>query len=318
MKLTNTLTIITILIIILSVIGHIIRDLTVELALLMYIPLLPLGLWTILWGALKTDRYFLIFLGLAIIIWGGVSMMGTGGTLVSLERNINIVHWNVRWGGGWQSVTKDIKQKQPDIIIISETPSKSKLNQLLKQLGNKWSMVMYSEKRKNPLAVYSAWPLKLEHYIKIHNARAMTVIVTVYGQPLRLLAIDAGRNMSERLTFMSKKVLPRWRTPMLMSMLNTIKSYHANGKPIDIIVGDFNALSRSLGFEKFNNVAGGYHLAAKFSFGWRGTWISYLPLYDLDHVWVHKRFQELETELFANFNTDHRGQVVHLHIPFPM
>ncbi|MDM8567330.1 hypothetical protein QUF74_16985, partial [Candidatus Halobeggiatoa sp. HSG11] len=186
----------------------------------------------------------------------------------------------------------------------------------LKQLGNKWSMVMYVEKWKNPLAVYSAWPLRLERYVTIHNAHAMIVIVTVYGQPLRILAIDGGRNMSERFAIMSKKVLPRWRTPMLKSMLKTIKNYHAKGKPIDIIAGDFNALSRSLGFEKFGYVGGGYNLAAKFSLGWRGTWKSYLPLYDLDHIWVHKRFQELKTELFTNLNTDHRGQVVHLHVPF--
>ncbi len=315
MKLPHPLTIVTVLLIILAIVGHIIRDRTVELALLMYIPLLPLGFWAILWGVSKKDRNLFIFFGLAIIIWGGFSMIGTGGTLVSPERNINILHWNVRWGIGWQSVTKDIKQRQPDVVIINETPSKFKLEQLLKQLGNKWSMVMYGEKRKNPLVVCSAWPLKFEHYVDINNARAMTVIVTIYDQPLRILAIDAGRNMSERFGILSKKILPRWRTPMLMSMTKTIKKYHAKGQPIDIIVGDFNALSRSLGFEKFAHIGGGYNLAAKFSSDWRGTWKSYLPLYDLDHVWIHKRFQELKTKLFTNFNTDHRGQIVRLKVP---
>ncbi|MDM8567866.1 hypothetical protein QUF74_19735, partial [Candidatus Halobeggiatoa sp. HSG11] len=82
----------------------------------------------------------------------------------------------------------------------------------LKQLGNKWSMVMYVEKWKNPLAVYSAWPLRLERYVTIHNAHATIVIVTVYGQPLRILAIDGGHNMSERFAIMSKKVLPSTAT----------------------------------------------------------------------------------------------------------
>jgi endonuclease/exonuclease/phosphatase (EEP) superfamily protein YafD len=309
-----SLTIITILFILLAIIGHIVRDLTVELALLMYIPLLPLGLWAIFWDLLQKGyslplRFTLTCMGLGIIIWGTISMMGVGGTQINskIGNKISVLHWNVRWGGSnWQSISTDIKQKNPDIIIINEIPSKIKLNQLLKQLGNQWSMITYQD----ILAVYSSWPLQLESHVKIKNIDAIQVVITLYEQPLRILAIDAGRNMSSRLTIMSKEILPRWRTPMLMDLTKTIVKYHNKGQPIDIIAGDFNALSISLGFDDFKHMAGGYNLAAKFSNDWRGTWKSYLPLYDLDHVWVHKRFQGLETELFTNFATDHRGQIV--------
>ncbi len=313
---TNFLTIITIFLILLATIGHIVRDRTVELALLMYIPLLPLGLWTILWdlsqkGHSLPFRFLLTFIGLGMAIWGSVSMIGMGGTQTNVEESteINILHWNVRWGAGngWQSISQEIKQKNPDIAILNETPSKTKLNQLLKQLGSQWSMIMYKDKRKNPLVVYSAWPLQLESYVKIKNVSAMTVIVTLHNQSLRILAIDAGRNMLMR-------ILPRWRTPMLANIVKTVKDYQIKGKPIDIIAGDFNALSISLGFEDFNRVAGGYHLASKFSNDWRGTWKSYFPVYDVDHVWVHKRFKGLRTNLFTNLKTDHRGQMVRFNL----
>ncbi|HHB92272.1 MAG TPA: hypothetical protein ENK59_03560 [Thioploca sp.] len=71
MKLTNYLTITTILVIILASIGHTVRDITVEFGLLMYIPLLPLGLWTILWDLSQMGRslshFSLTLVGLGIL-----------------------------------------------------------------------------------------------------------------------------------------------------------------------------------------------------------------------------------------------------------
>jgi endonuclease/exonuclease/phosphatase (EEP) superfamily protein YafD len=313
------LTIATVLLILLAITGQIVRDRTVELALLMYIPLVPLGLWAILLDLVQIGRslprlrFGLSFIGLAILTWGTVSMMGMGGTEIQTEAKtqISILHWNVYWGGkrgNWHLIRHEIEQRKPDIAIISEPPSKNRLNQLLKTLG--WATIMYKETRSNPLAVCSLWPLKFERYLKIKDADAMTVIVTVQGHPLRVLAIDAGRNMSKKLVILSRPLLPRWRMPMLTDIVKTIETHHAIGQPIDIIAGDFNAISHSLGFDRFADAGGGYFLASKFSWDWRGTWKSYLPLFDLDHVWIHKRFQGLRTELFTHPGSDHRGQMV--------
>ena len=314
------LTIATVLLILLAVIGHTVRDRTVELALLMYIPLLPLGLWAILLDGLQAGRswpsfrFSLTFIGLGLMSWGGLSMLGTGGAETDLgpSTKVSVLHWNVYWGGrknSWKSsISQDIMRHNPDIAILSETPSKYRLNFLLKPMG--WSTIMYEETRGNPLAVCSSWPLRFERYVKIRGADAMTVIVTVHGQPLRVLAVDGGRNMSKKFQVLSKQVLPRWRVPMLTDIVQTIEAYHAKGQPVDIIAGDFNAISRSIGFDRFADAGGGYYLASKFSWNWRGTWKSYLPLYDIDHVWIHKRFQGLRAELFTNPMSDHYGQLV--------
>jgi len=317
------ITITTVLMIGLAIIGQLVRDRTVSLALLMYIPLLPLGLWAVFWDGLQAGRslprfrFSLTLIGLVVSIWGAISMMGWGGSHAESGTEVTVLHWNVYWGGkgkdGWQSISDDIEQMQPDVAVLSEPPLSYKLNPFLKQMG--WSTIQYQGRRKNTLAVCSSWPLQLEGYVRIDNADAMTVIVTVRGQPLRLLAVDAGRNMSKRLVIHSKQVLPRWRTPMLTEIAQTLVAYQDQGQPIDLIAGDFNAISLSLGFDAFDQAGGGYHLASKFSLDWRGTWKSYLPLYDLDHVWVHKRFQGLRAALFTNLKTDHRGQLVRFVVP---
>ena len=242
-------------------------------------------------------------------------MIGQGATPGSFNQDtqVSVLHWNISWGGigrtGWKSISHDIRQRHPDIAILTETPHKFKLNRLLnKPMG--WSMVMYEDTWSNPLAICSAWPLQLEQVVKIRDGVAMTVVVKVKNYPLRILAVDGKRNMSRRMTIMSHQILPRWRTPLLSDIAQFIAYSEQQGKPIDIIAGDFNTISRSLGFDALAQVGGGYHLASKYSSNWRGTWISILPLYDIDHVWVHKHFPGLSTSLFTNLATDHRGQLV--------
>jgi endonuclease/exonuclease/phosphatase family metal-dependent hydrolase len=311
----------TFLAIILAFLGQIVRDPTVEWALLMYIPLVPLGIGALIWdlflqGRSLPGRFGLLIVGLIAVIWGCIAMIGMGAmnAPAASGQQLTVLHWNVRWGGrgqnGWASIRHDIIQQHPDIIIISETPTKDRLNQLIEQLGNQWTMVMLWKTRSNPLAVASSWPLSIERIVHIRDGVAMVVVVMVEGQPLRILAVDGKRNMSDRLRVMSRQVLPRWRKPMLESVTHFLERDAQQEKTIDLIAGDFNALSISLGFKPFTSVGGGYYLASQFSTGWRGTWKSYLPLYDIDHVWVHKRFKGLRTELITNWATDHRGQRV--------
>lgn len=320
--LKSLLTITTLLLILLAITGQIVRDRTVEWGLLMYIPLLPLGLWTILLDlgqagrALPRPRFGLTLIGLSLATWGSLSMIGIKTPQVDSEptSKITFLHWNVRWGGkgkgSWDIIRQDITQRHPDIMVLSETPSKFQLNQLVKSMGPQWNMIMYEETQSNPLAVCSSGPLQFEQIVKIRNGVAMTVVATLQNQSLRVLAVDGNRNMSTRLVVMSKQVLPRWRIPMLNDIVQFLITSHNNGQPVDIIAGDFNAISHSLGFDAFAHASGGYHLASQFSHHWRGTWKSYLPLYDLDHIWLHKRFQIVGAKLFTNLVSDHRGQLV--------
>lgn len=326
-SLTYSLTIVTLLFILLALIGQIVRDRTVELGLLMYIPVLPLGLWTValdLWQAgysLPGFRFGLTLIGLGMMTWGEMSMTGQGAIPghFNSDTQVSVLHWNISWGGRggrtkWTSISHDIMQRHPDIAILTETPPKFKLNRSLNR-QMRWSMVMYEESWQNPLAVCSSWPIQLEQFVKIRDGVAMTVLVQVKNRSLRILAVDGKRNMSRRMTIMSHQLLPRWRTPLLSDIAQFIAQSDQQGKPIDIIAGDFNTISRSLGFDVFAQLGGGYYLASQYSSDWRGTWMSILPLYDIDHIWVHKRFLGLRTDIFTNLATDHRGQLVNFHLP---
>jgi len=313
-------TTITIFFIILAGLGQIIRDPTVEWALLMYIPLLPLGLWSILLDLLQKGhslpiRFGLTLLGIGLVIRESLYMTGTLHAFPDPRIQVSLLHWNVHGGGDrkhhWESMVQDIYQRNPDILVLSEPPSKNRLRGLVKQLGP--YLILYEETSDNPLAICSRWPLTFEHFIEIRRGRAMEILVRVKDHPLHLLLVDGERNMSNKFIAFSRALLPRSRTPMLTDMAEAIVARQAQGQPFDIITGDFNALGRSLGFEAFSER--GYQLASRFSYGWRGTWISWLPLYDIDHVWIHQRFSKVHTELFTNLASDHRGQQIFFEIP---
>ncbi|MDM8560384.1 endonuclease/exonuclease/phosphatase family protein [Candidatus Parabeggiatoa sp. HSG14] len=314
------ITIGTIFAILLAIIGHLIRDHVLILALMMYIPLLPLGLWTILldlWQngrSLPKLRFGLTLIGITLTIWGAIPMIGIGNAQTNIPPNaITLMHWNVKWGGigydnyienryngeEWPSIRKDIEQRRPEIVILSEPPQlDSWLTQLTEQLGAKWSMKRYRTKR-NGFAVFSLWPLQFERFMEIRNGVAMSVVVTVRDQALRLLLVDGERSI--------RKI----RTPLLTDIIQIVIEADKQGKPVDLIIGDFNAVSRSIGFDTYAVAAGGYQLAGKAYRGWRATWPSFLPLLDIDHVWIHKRFQIFNVEMWHNFYTDHRGQMIY-------
>jgi endonuclease/exonuclease/phosphatase family metal-dependent hydrolase len=81
-------------------------------------------------------------------------------------------------------------------------------------------------------------------------------------------------------------------------------------RPFDIVAGDFNTPSRSLGFDAF--AAQGYALASRSAGGWRGTFPARLPIYDVDHVWISPAGRVGQCTLFNVPFTDHRGQVVRI------
>jgi endonuclease/exonuclease/phosphatase (EEP) superfamily protein YafD len=80
--------------------------------------------------------------------------------------------------------------------------------------------------------------------------------------------------------------------------------------PFHVVVGDFNSLSRSVGFDDLREL--GFVLASSRARGWRGTYPSALPLYDIDHVWAAREAGLTPTtcRMFSSPSTNHRGQTV--------
>jgi endonuclease/exonuclease/phosphatase (EEP) superfamily protein YafD len=307
---------------VLALVGFVIRDRSVLLALLMYLPLLPIGVIALLVGVARRRSLsrpilmIMLALGLSSSATGSYWMIGRGSTPASVpaKRHLKLLHWNVWWGGvpfqsrtPWKELGREIIDKDSDVIVLSEAPLVLPLYQMLdQQPGRRFglSLLSYGEGRHfYHIFVSARWPLRQERSVPISGGGAAVVRVEHPVQPIRVLLVDGDSTIT------------RLRTPMLEDVARVCEGASEEGKPIDLIVGDFNAVSRSIGFEQVIRAARGYHLASWSSRGWRGTWPSMMPLLDIDHVWVRTGWTILGCQLFSDFASDHRGQVVELGIP---
>jgi hypothetical protein len=316
-------TIITLIIILLALIGHILRDQTIVLAFMMYIPLLPLGLWTIVVDLYQKGfglpkRFSLSFIGLVLAIWGTISMIGINIPQVQAAANqtISLLHWNIKWAGlakiygqdlknpktmgEWPSIRDQLYQHNPDITILTDPPQVQAWLAQLKGIGN--NMFTFFDTEYTGLAIISSWPLKFEHFINIRDGVGFSVVVTVNNKDLRFLLIDGNSNPRQLRKFLLKDIQ------------QIVIDKDKKGQTVDFIIGDFNAVSRSIGFDPYYSMTGGYQLASKVAMIWRGTWPAFLPIFDIDHIWVSKkRFQILDVKTLAQKNIDHRGQLISIY-----
>ena len=303
---------------ILGLVGFFSRDRSVPLALLLYLSMAPVGPLAMILGLCfrqttsRRVRYFLITLGLiSTATWRG--MVGTGATAVVVpeERRLKLLHWNVYWGGlpfqkltPWQAIGGEIIDQDPDLVVLSEAPFVSELYQMLDRLpGRRFGLSLPRfGKDGHPFHAFvsSRWPVRLEQWDSIADGGAAIVLVEHPRHRIRIMIVDG------------ESTLTRLRTRMLHDIADTCARGSTNGEPIDLLVGDFNAVSRSIGFDEISASGGGYQLASRSCRGWRGTWPSFFPVLDIDHVWVRSGWAILGCRMFTNFVSDHRGQVVEL------
>ncbi len=295
--------------------GQIIRDRSVLTALMMYVPLLPLGIVALVldfrdWGrSLPRLRFGLTILGLIAIAWSAISMIGSGATseLRAGDREIALLHWNVQWGGGlfrsdrtWRAQRKAMLDANPDVIVLSEAPPTDWLQRLADDLGAGAQFVGFFHDPRSPywyrLVVCSRWPIQRDGQMMFPGGVGMSVTAEVRGRRLRLLVVDGHSSPL------------RSRLPFLRAVVGACRDAAAEGRPYDFVLGDFNTPSRSLGFDGL--IALDYRLASRSAMGWRATFPAMLPVYDIDHVWIGERLRVRSCSLFNGPWTDHRGHFV--------
>lgn len=298
----------------LGLVGQVVRDRAVVLALLMYLPLVPLGLAALAYDAicrghaLPKGRFALGGIGLLATVGGAWPMLGLGPlSAAGNGPEISVLHWNVLWGGGkdrdpakWAKIRAEILSQGADLVVLSEAPPDDWLDQLAAEMGSGASRVQVENGPSDgywfKLVVFSKGPLRLLHREPITDGAGMVMEAEVRGRKARLLVVDAR----------SSPLLPR--EPRLLDIADACRRAREAGQPFDVVLGDFNTPSRSLGFDEIE--AEGYTLAARSCRGWRATFPSYLPIYDIDHVFIHRDDPLLGCRLFTNLASDHRGQVV--------
>lgn len=307
----------------LALAGFVLRDRNVALALLLYVPLPPLGLAAILVDlarrgrALRGPRFVLAAAGLASAACSVFTMVGRGPEAplagAAPGGEVRLMHWNVLWGGrprtdaAWASIEGAILGRAPDVVVLSEPPARPRLDALERRLGAGWSSARVEQAPGEPywfkLVTLSRWPVHKGRTVLVRNGAAVEVLVDRPGRPLRLLVVDGQSKVTQL------------RTPFLHDLAAACRRAGAEGQPYHLVVGDFNAVGRSVGFDALKAAAGGYRLASRACKGWRGTWPMPAPFLDIDHVWVRAGARVLSCALFADTACDHRGQLVRLAVP---
>lgn len=304
-----------------GLIGQALRDRSVPAAILMYIPLPLMGAVALVLDLPWKGRAFprlcfgLSAMGLVAMAWSAATMIGTGPSDRATSpgaREIAILHWNVQWGGGlfrgpatWTNQRKAMDEKNPDLIVLSEAPPRDWLDRLVAELGPGASVVDSRHEPSSPywyhLAVCSRWPLTMEKSLQFPGGSGMSVVAEVAGRRIRLLVVDG------------LSAPTRSRLPFLEAIATACRKAEAAGRPFDVVLGDFNTPSRSLGFDGLSAL--GYRLAGRSTRGWRGTFPAWLPVYDIDHVWLRDALRLGSCTFFNGPPTDHRGQVVRVQMP---
>jgi endonuclease/exonuclease/phosphatase family metal-dependent hydrolase len=302
-----------------GVVGQLVRDRNSALAVLMYLPIVPVGAMAVVVDlgrsgrALSRGRFLLTILGFSSIGVGvfATPMVGIGAIQKGSGGNwsVKVLQWNVQWGGGlfrtpetWREQRAEIVRYDADLVILSEPPEATWFDLLLKDSGPKASYVKSESGPGSPhwfrMAVVSQWPLQLEQTIDFPGGHGMSVAADLQGKTFRMLVVDGVSDPF------------RSRLPFLGAVADLLEHERSAGRPYDLIAGDFNTPARSVGFDNWSLI--GYQLASRLARGWRGTFPSWLPLYDIDHVWVRPGRLVWSCEIVPGVRSDHRVQVVEM------
>ena len=299
-------------------VGLVLRDRVPALFFLIYIPLAPLAVLALLWDLARLGRALRrvvrVRFGMSavcalVIAYYGWFMVGHSTDATPAQGPaVTLVQWNTQAGNwmqgiGWEATMRRLIADGPDVIVFNEMPqSAERIRELCGRLGPTWKWTRFDVwqgtwQYRSDIAVLSRWPIKIERKGLIHEGCAIGVTLQQPGRPVRLLVVDG----------LSR---PRLKTPFIASAGEWVAAAAAEGRPYDLICGDFNATRASTAFDAFLRLGPGYKEASAYSRDWRGTWPWVFPLYDIDHVFVASPDRVDACELFTTQTSDHRGQVV--------
>lgn len=302
--------------------AHLVRDRTLGVALLMFVPIWPFALCAAIWDVSARGRalplpWLLLTLGVGVFVFSGSLLWQTANSPEGSPESqaITIAQWNVQWGGAHgrtslASMLDALEVYQPDVVCLSEVPTEPNLRRALELVSDRNLHVASVEHERSSaywfrLTVLSASPVVVLREWNLSNGHAALFEVALQSGPLRVMMVD----------LQSPPLIPR--SPTISEVARIVNELARAEVPVHIVAGDFNTPGRFIGFDALSVAADGYRRSAMWSGQWRATWPASLPLspLDIDHVWVSTRLGIASAEFFSNPNSDHRGQVAVLRLP---
>jgi endonuclease/exonuclease/phosphatase family metal-dependent hydrolase len=299
--------------------AQLVRDQSLAIALLMYVPLAFLSFAAIAWD-LALAGHALPRRGLLAILASAIGLFAVGQSYRpalppdarTTREPIVLVHWNTQWGAhGKTSVRamfESLAAHDPDIVCLSEAPRYAEVKETWNALRPGYH---YATSENGPnhryqyrMTVISRAPVTLRTEWQLRIGRA--ALFEIHGpSTLRIVLAD----------FQSSPLLPR--SPSLLQLAEIVEEGLRAHRPVDVVAGDFNTPGNFLGFERLSRAGEGYERTALWSGEWRATWPTTLglPVFDIDHIWVRRPMHVHRSTFFTHPSTDHRGQRVVVALP---
>ena len=289
-----------------------VRDRIAALHLMLYIPAIPISLvaifidYTKSYRAVKGPRFLLTGLSVGLFLSTIIPMIGWRSPKALPEgfTQVRFLQWNTMWGGkmwnhalpflgGEERVKSKVHEIKPDLMVFSESCNENVLKEICTELGGWHYSFLFRLPDYNyiaSLAVISPYPIRQGAYRPVPNGVTQEFDVMMPDRTLRILVVDGNS-------------APRWRTPFLKAVREVIQKAADNGQPYDIICGDFNSISNSVGFDDFPTAGSGYNEASRTGYQYRGTFPVAYPNLDIDHVFVESKHVVMDCKLFASMAT---------------
>ncbi|MBN1256614.1 MAG: hypothetical protein JXA52_02780 [Planctomycetes bacterium] len=198
-----------------------------------------------------------------------------------------LVHWNIMHTNlDTESIIATLNKYKADIYVLSEVSKYVDDTAIAQGLGEEFIKLRLGE-----LSVIAKDRLVSGQRITNGKAKSYPVAWNFGEIEIKLLVVDLPSSI-----FIERAPLLQWVCDIAIQQ-----------EP-DLIVGDFNAPRRSLGFSKFPpGYAHAYDLAGK---GWGYTWPTLLPVYAIDQCLVGPKITTSDYQIHSTLTSDHCLQVL--------
>ncbi|CDF80524.1 endonuclease/exonuclease/phosphatase [Formosa agariphila KMM 3901] len=206
-------------------------------------------------------------------------------TLNSAEQTYSIFYWNISRPDKLplDIIAENIQTYNPEIIAFVEAKDVSEID----LLALKKQYPLYDIKHlEGEMLIAVQGKIDTVTFNKISNgSKSNLVTATIQDYKVTFLITDLLANpaLSKRKDF--------------KNMLSIVDS-----NPIDFVIGDFNTPYESHFFDSFKPRFESFH---NYNNGFTGTWPSKLPLIEIDHMWLHNKWQPILLHKDFNSKSDH-------------
>lgn len=229
-------------------------------------------------------------------VCGEASETATGTENPGNTFRLRLLHWNMARGVmGWKQQRRLIESFQPDIVMLSETPSELRVDSF-----SEFNAVKVSD-------MLVACKGDIVQHRRMSEADGLNA-----GNALDVWLVDCDTRAGRiRLAIADmSSFLNIHRHPYLRPLVLSLPLHE-----VDICAGDFNAPRRSLAFADLpDGYVHGYEAAGA---GWSFTWPVPVPCLAIDQCITGPRVNPLDYQLHSSMLSDHRIQVLDFELAPP-